>query len=150
MVGYTLIGFFGPVVSLVISVGMANVAGATKKSCVAAAVFAGYCVGNIVGPQLVRTESVGRHYPELWVGVVVWYLSLPPTAPHPSNPQLTFCPPSWGNSYIITILLALALYFLLRAENRRRDGLHVDDTDRDRLAFCDLTDRENLGFRYVL
>ena len=45
--GYTVIGFFGPVVSLVISVGMANVAGATKKSFMAGAIFAAYCVGNV-------------------------------------------------------------------------------------------------------
>lgn len=45
--GYTLIGFFGPVVSLIISIGMANVAGATKKSCTAAAIFVAYCVGNV-------------------------------------------------------------------------------------------------------
>ena len=47
VVGYTLIGFFGPVVSLIISIGMANVAGATKKSCTAAAIFVAYCVGNV-------------------------------------------------------------------------------------------------------
>ena len=45
--GYTMIGFFGPVVSLIISIGMANVAGATKKSCTAAAIFVAYCVGNV-------------------------------------------------------------------------------------------------------
>lgn len=46
--GYTIIGFFGPVVSLIISIGMANVAGATKKSCTAAAIFVAYCVGNVL------------------------------------------------------------------------------------------------------
>lgn len=45
--GYTIIGFFGPVVSLIISIGMANVAGATKKSFTAAAIFVAYCVGNV-------------------------------------------------------------------------------------------------------
>ena len=45
--GYTIIGFFGPVVSLIISIGMANTAGATKKSCTAAAIFVAYCVGNV-------------------------------------------------------------------------------------------------------
>lgn len=45
--GYQIIGFFGPVVSLIISVGMANVAGATKKSFLAATIFVAYCVGNV-------------------------------------------------------------------------------------------------------
>ena len=70
--GYTIIGFFGPVVSLIISAGMANVAGATKKSCMAAAIFVAYCVGNIVGPQLIKTQTVKRHYPELWLGLIIW------------------------------------------------------------------------------
>ncbi|KAI4126982.1 MAG: hypothetical protein LQ338_003437 [Usnochroma carphineum] len=47
VVGYSIIGFFGPVVSLIISTGMANVAGATKKSFTAAAIFVAYCVGNV-------------------------------------------------------------------------------------------------------
>ena len=87
--GYTIIGFFGPVVSLIISIGMANVAGATKKSCTAAAIFVAYCVGNvgnpfwssvehrsnrlqIIGPQLIKTQSLKRHYPELWLGLIIW------------------------------------------------------------------------------
>jgi MFS family permease len=42
--GYSIIGTFGAVVSLIISLGMANVAGSTKKSCMAATVFVAYCV----------------------------------------------------------------------------------------------------------
>lgn len=72
VVGYTIIGFFGPVVSLIISVGMANVAGATKKSFMAAAIFVAYCVGNIVGPQLVKSQTKSKHYPELWLGLIIW------------------------------------------------------------------------------
>jgi hypothetical protein len=32
-----------------------------------------YCVGNIVGPQLVRSETRNQHYPELWTGLIIWY-----------------------------------------------------------------------------
>lgn len=71
IVGYTIIGFFGPVVSLVISIGMANVAGSTKKSFMAANIFVAYCVGNIVGPQLIHSQSKARHYPELWTGLII-------------------------------------------------------------------------------
>jgi len=42
------------------------------------------------------------------------------------------------------------LYLVLRAENKRRESLRVDEEERDRLAFQDLTDRENPYFRYVL
>lgn len=92
--GYTLIGFFGPVVSLIISIGMANVAGATKKSCTAAAIYVAYCVGNvwsipssyrfvhlpnvvqIIGPQLIKTPTLKRHYPELWLSLIIWLVIL--------------------------------------------------------------------------
>lgn len=72
--GFSIIGFFGPVVSLVITIGMANVAGATKKSFMAAAIFVAHTVGNIVGPQLVKSQTKNRHYPELWKGLIIWYV----------------------------------------------------------------------------
>ena len=73
MWGFSLIGFFGPVVSLVIVLGMSNVAGATKKSLMAANIFVAYCVGNIVGPQLIKSQTKNQHYPELWKGMIIWY-----------------------------------------------------------------------------
>jgi hypothetical protein len=93
VVGYTITGFFGGTVSLIITVGMSNVAGHTKKSFMAATVFVAYCVGrwfqadwrcsntstnlyptkgNIVGPQLVKSQSKEAHYPELWLGLIIW------------------------------------------------------------------------------
>ncbi|KAL8724063.1 MAG: hypothetical protein Q9166_008148 [cf. Caloplaca sp. 2 TL-2023] len=122
--GYTIIGFFGPVVSLIISIGMANVAGATKKSFTAAAIFVAYCVGNIVGPQLIKTQTLKQHYPELWLGIII--------------------------CYCIVIVLAITLYIHLRNENNRRDRLLKDEAEREKMAFRDLTDKENPYFRYVL
>jgi hypothetical protein len=34
-------------------------------------------------------------------------------------------------------------------ENKRRAALDLDDSEIDRLAFKDLTDKENLHFKYV-
>ncbi len=42
------------------------------------------------------------------------------------------------------------LYFLLQRENNRRDQLDLDEAERDQLAFKDLTDKQNLFFRYAL
>ncbi|KAF2749492.1 MFS general substrate transporter [Sporormia fimetaria CBS 119925] len=123
--GYSIIGTFGAVVSQVIVVGMSNVAGATKKSTMAAAIFVAYCVGNIVGPQLVFSQSRAEHYPELWTGLII--------------------------CYCITILAAVVLYWVLWRENKIRAGMPVDEAERDRRAFQDLTDKENTPyFRYVL
>ncbi|KAL4802198.1 major facilitator superfamily domain-containing protein [Aspergillus unguis] len=121
--GYSLIGFFGPVVGITISLGASNVAGETKKSFMASAVFVAYCVGNIVGPQLIHSQQKNEHYPDLWTGLII--------------------------CYCITILCASVLCVLLVRENKRRDGLGLEERERDRLAFKDLTDKQNLHFRYV-
>ena len=56
----------------------------------------------------------------------------------------------YGCSYCITVAASVALYFVLRSENEKRSGQPVDEEERDRLAFLDLTDKENRYFRYVL
>lgn len=53
-------------------------------------------------------------------------------------------------SYIICILAATTLYFILRSENRKRESVPDDEAERAKLAFMDLTDKENPYFRYVL
>lgn len=58
--------------------------------------------------------------------------------------------PDRYHSYIICILAAAALYFILKAENKRRDAIPQDEAERAKLAFMDLTDKENPYFRYVL
>jgi hypothetical protein len=123
LAGYTIIGFFAPVTSLTVSMGMANVAGGTKKSYMAAATFLFYCVGNIAGPLWIKSETVGQHYPRLWTGIIA--------------------------CYALVILLACALYVMLRAENRRREKLPFDEKEAERVAFDDLTDKQNKYFRYV-
>lgn len=75
VVGFSLIGTFGGVVSQTVVIGMSNVAGATKKSAMAAAIFVAYCVGNIVGPQMVKIQEKGAHYPRLWTGLIIWCVS---------------------------------------------------------------------------
>ncbi|KAF7918856.1 uncharacterized protein EAE98_009634 [Botrytis deweyae] len=124
VVGYTIVGFFGPVVSLIITIGMANVAGQTKKCFMAATIFVAYCVGNIVGPQLIISQTKSRHYPELWLGLII--------------------------CYCITIIAALVLYAVLTRENRKRALMELDQVSRDKMAFQDLTDRENPHFHYML
>ncbi|KZF21625.1 MFS general substrate transporter [Xylona heveae TC161] len=122
--GYTIIGFFAPVTSLIVSMGMANVAGASKKSFMAAAIFVFYCVGNIVGPQLVFSNTIDRHYPALWLGIII--------------------------CYCIVIALAILLYILLRLENKKRNSLQLDEKEAERMAFEDRTDKQNPHFRYVM
>jgi hypothetical protein len=52
-------------------------------------------------------------------------------------------------SYCIVIVLAITLMVLLRRENLRRDTLQLDVKEAEKIAFEDLTDKENPHFRYV-
>jgi MFS transporter, ACS family, DAL5 transporter family protein len=42
------------------------------------------------------------------------------------------------------------LYIVLAAANKRKAEIAEDETERAKLAFQDLTDKENPYFRYVL
>ncbi|KAK6865434.1 allantoate transport [Apiospora arundinis] len=125
VIGYSITGTFGAVVSLIITLGMSNVAGHTKKSFTAATIFVAYCVGNIIGPQLIKSQTKPAHYPELWLGLII--------------------------CYCITIVAAIALYVVLLQANRSKEIKCEDDMgERAKLAFQDLTDKENPYFRYVM
>ncbi|KAI0599765.1 hypothetical protein F4775DRAFT_591224 [Biscogniauxia sp. FL1348] len=65
-------GTFGAAASQSITLGVSNVAGYTEKSFTSATIFVAYCIGNIVGPQLIRSQTKVYHYPELWLGLIIW------------------------------------------------------------------------------
>lgn len=48
------------------------------------------------------------------------------------------------------MLSASALYVVLYRENKARERLEVDEEEKARTAFKDLTDKENKFFRYAL
>lgn len=56
---------------------------------------------------------------------------------------------SGGDSYAICIAAAVALAFVLRRENKIKSQYAVDEDERAKLAFQDLTDKENPYFEYV-
>lgn len=72
VIGYSLMGFFSPVVSMSLVLASTNIAGGTKKSFMSGVLFVAYCVGNIVGPQMIRSQTVKQHYPALWGGLLGW------------------------------------------------------------------------------
>lgn len=53
-------------------------------------------------------------------------------------------------SYSITILSAATLYLVLYLENKKRDAMDMDEAERSKLSFKDLTDKQNKYFRYAL
>lgn len=76
-----------------------------------------------MGPFWVRSEQVAEHYPRLWQGII--------------------------GSYAVLVAVAALLYFMLRRENSRRDAMAMDEKEGEKHAFDDLTDRENMWFRYA-
>ena len=104
-----------------------NVAGHTKKITVNALYLIGYCVGNLVGPQ----TFIAKQAPEYRGGQI----------------SMVVC-------YAVSVVLNLWLYYNYWAENKRRDQLQAEGKLElphiDNIEFADLTDKENVNFRYKL
>ena len=62
LAGYWMSSAIAPVFPLMLSLHASNTAGFTKKSTVAALIFVGYCVGNLIGPQFFK-NSEAPYYP---------------------------------------------------------------------------------------
>ena len=131
LICYYLTGPYNAGFVLILSLSTANIAGHTKKVVTNAVLFLGYCTGNIAGPFFYKSEQAPTYSLGIWSMIV---------------------------SHLIEIAVILLLRFLLQRENARRDriqgvgkwaqegGSHVD---LDATAFGDLTDRENMNFRYI-
>ncbi|KAG2417581.1 hypothetical protein HFD88_008800 [Aspergillus terreus] len=132
LICYYLTGSYNASFVLILSILTANTAGHTKKVVTNAMIFLGVCAGNIAGPFFYK-ESQAPQYP-----LGIWSMIV---------------------SHFVEIALVLALRVALAMENRRRDSLQGIGPDgageearqweMDRTAFSDLTDKENLNFRYV-
>lgn len=122
---YLTLSFWG-VANLGLSLLSRNVAGQSKKSVVTTFNFIGWAVGNIVGPQVFRDNEAPRY--------------------------LTAFGTHMG-CYAALILMLVGMRLWLMKENRRKDKMIADgraDADIElKHAFDDLTDMENVNFRYA-
>ncbi|EGV63899.1 hypothetical protein PSN45_004020 [Yamadazyma tenuis] len=122
---YLTLSFWG-VANLGLSLLSRNIAGQSKKAVCTTMNFVGWAVGNIVGPQVFRANEDPRY--------------------------LTAFGTHLG-CYAALILLLLFLRLWLMRENRRKEkliesGVATADVHLKH-AFDDLTDRENVNFRYA-
>ncbi|KAL4977142.1 major facilitator superfamily domain-containing protein [Aspergillus desertorum] len=117
-------------------------AGHTKKTTVIAMYHVGYGLGNIISPQLFQPQWKPRYRPTWWIILAI--------------------------AAILPMIIIIILRVYLVRENKRRDRLQAADqvvsngvvemldSDGSQVARVvdnsqmDLTDRENLTFRYVL
>ncbi|GAB1194954.1 hypothetical protein APSETT444_004206 [Aspergillus pseudonomiae] len=132
LICYYLTGSYNASFVLILSILTANIAGHTKKVVTSAMIFIGVCAGNIAGPFFYKEAQAPRYPLGIWSMIV---------------------------SHFVEIVLVAVLRTALAWENRRRDrlqgvgpggeGEEARQWEMDRTAFSDLTDKENLNFRYV-
>ncbi|KAJ5990749.1 hypothetical protein N7499_011295 [Penicillium canescens] len=129
--GYCLIIGFSANFPLTMTMITSNTAGFTKKSTVTAVVFVAYCLGNIVGPQIMFAREAPS-YPSGFAGMLV--------------------------CFACSAILSISLRFYCIWENRKRDAAataareHPEDSASMPSAYLNLTDktdRELPQFRYV-
>jgi hypothetical protein len=151
LAGYYLLPTFGAPYVILLSSMAANVRGRTKRAVAAGAVFVGYCVGNIIGPYLVRPSLAHHHiladdsqvdtdeapikYRTTWIFIIV--------------------------VMVYTIVASFVMRWHLARENAKRDqliGHEGQSRDKDDgaeeaegpLAWREQTDRRDPAFRYTL
>ncbi|KAL4967745.1 putative MFS allantoate transporter [Aspergillus stella-maris] len=128
LICYYLTGPYNAAFCLVLSMQVANTAGHTKKVVTNAVLFLGYCTGNIAGPFFYKDDQKPTYSLGIWSMIV---------------------------SHLIEVVLISILGLLLRWENKKRDRIQsameggLEGRDLSATAFLDLTDRENLNFRYI-
>lgn len=125
---YYLTGPYNAAFCMVLSLTTANTAGHTKKVLTNAVLFLGYCTGNIAGPFFYLEEQAPGYELGIWSMIV---------------------------SHLVEFCIIILLRFLLARENKRRDELQrmqrggLEGRDLGATAFLDLTDGENMNFRYI-
>jgi len=120
LIGNYLTNCIGASLPLMYSWVSANFAGHTKKVTMNAILLMSFCLGNIIGPLTFRKADAPNYVPAK-ISIIV--------------------------CCAVAAVLAGVLRFYYGWENRRRDGIEVDQGVDD---FMDRTDKENKAFRYLL
>ena len=122
---YIMISFWA-CAGLALSLITRNVGGQTKKGVVITINFVFWATGNAIGPQVFRAQDAPRYF--LALAIILGCFSL-----------------------LFLTLLAMRTYYIW--QNKRRDGkIARGEAVADALftsAFEDITDMQNVNFRYV-
>jgi hypothetical protein len=106
--------------NMIISLITRNVAGQTKKGFTMTMLFVGWAVGNLIAPQIFQNKDAPRYLHGFLAHIVI---------------------------YAVYVALVVVTRVIIMARNRSKKQV-TSEVVHD-LAFEDLTDRENLHFRYV-
>ncbi|KAI1823506.1 putative MFS allantoate transporter [Xylaria intraflava] len=128
LISYYLTGPYNAAFVMILSLQTANTSGHTKKVVTNAVLFLGYCTGKIIGPFFYLANQAPRYELGIWSIIV---------------------------SHLIEVVVISSFWYLLRRENIKRDEVQsameggLEGRDLDTTAFADMTDKENLNFRYI-
>ena len=122
---YLALSFWG-VANLGLSLLSKNIAGQSKKSIITTINFIGWATGNIVGPQVFRDNEAPRYFTAFGTHLGCY-------------------------AALSVLLIFMRLWYM--KENRRKDKMIADGRAKADVglkhAFEDLTDVENVNFRYA-
>ncbi|KAI9806537.1 MAG: hypothetical protein M1833_003724 [Piccolia ochrophora] len=121
LIGNYLTNCIGATLPLIYSLSSANYAGHTKKVTINAVLLMSFCLGNIIGPETFQ-ESDKPDYIPAKIAIVV--------------------------TSAIAAILTLTLRFYYQFDNQKRDKKMAGKEHMPDVEFLDLTDRENIEFRY--
>jgi hypothetical protein len=127
LISYYLTLSFWSAQTLSLSLISRNVAGQTKKTTVIACNFIAWAAGNSIGPQVFLKYDAPRYF-------IAFATHL--------------------GCYTVLVIVIMALRWHLKRQNERKDELAaagVNEANDQQMvhAFDDLTDRQNLNFRYM-
>lgn len=120
---------FSVTFTMTLNLVQSNVAGRTKKTIYTSSIFVSYCVGNLIGPQLFFTSEYPRYQSGFTAMIVC---------------------------FAVQFLFTGMLFYVSWKENQKRDQLAASDSQeldretRTAMEMSDLTDKENMHFRYAL
>jgi MFS family permease len=131
LVALWLCYFQGLGFSMSLTMVSSNVAGYTKKQLTGAALFTGYCIGNIIGPHTFKA-SEKPHYHSAYIAMLV--------------------------GYCVKLVMVVVLYIYMYSVNQKRDSegaqrialAEEQEKEAIELGMHDVTEIDNKGFRYIL
>lgn len=148
LISYYIVLSFWAAQTLAMTLITRNIAGQTKKTIVIAANFIAWSTGNAIGKFILLRVYISTN--TLFLGPQVFLAW--------DAPRYFIAFSVHMGCYVVLVLVLIFLRFWLKRENARKDriqaelaaatGTDVVDGDNTH-AFDDLTDRENLNFRYV-
>jgi len=128
--------------SLSLSLVTGNVGGNTKKMVASAVIFIGVGLGNIIGPYAFLSSEA----PHYTTGVIVCMIS------RIAEVRLARAPRCWAHTDAqIVVILVLRFAFTLPNRNRDKKFAAGDAAyDPSVITYEDVTDKENMHFRYLM